>query len=239
MLGSCSAGRNPWSLKANSKWISSVFLWQRKSTASTNQPSKHRNNPHIHRLNNCIYLNSNVIELKIFAKPSIFHPFRTLDYRLQSPYIMEEKGVLKTPWKRYEQRLYFIKNNAKREKMNTFKSCYFWRSSEFFFPMTKSMIHLTLQEKVIFKIAAHIKSIVSLNNLFYKHSCHGKENLLFFSIAHKYSVIFIFGSTSSLFIPVISLQYDFVADLTKDFIAVIQLNQDSTLVAARNQTKLM
>lgn len=38
---------------------------------------------------------------------------------------------------------------------------------------------------------------------------------------------------------VISLQYDFVADLTKDFIAIIQLNQDSTLGAARNQTKLI
>lgn len=101
------------------------------------------------------------------------------------------------------------------------------------------MIYLTLQEKVIFKITAHIKNIVSLNNLFYKHSWHQKENLLFFSIAHKYSVIFVFGSTLSVFILVISLQYDFVADLTKDFIAVIQLNQDSTLDTARNQTKLM
>lgn len=100
------------------------------------------------------------------------------------------------------------------------------------------MIHLTLQEKVILKITAHIKSIVSHSHLFYKHSWHGHENLLFFSMAYKYSVIFIFGSTLSLFILVISLQYDFVADLTKDFIAIIQLNQDSTLDAARNQTKL-
>lgn len=52
-------------------------------------------------------------------------------------------------------------------------------------------------------------------------------------------LIFIFASTLSLFILVISLQYNFIADLTKDFIAVIQLNQDSTLDAACNQTKLM
>lgn len=57
-------------------------------------------NPQMHRLNNCIYLQSNVIELKIFAKPSIFHSFKILDYRLQNPYTMEEKGVLKAPWKR-------------------------------------------------------------------------------------------------------------------------------------------
>lgn len=60
-----------------------------------------------------------------------------------------------------------------------------------------------------------------------------------FSMTRNYSVIFIFGPTSSLFILVISLQYNFVTDLTKDFIAVIQLNQDSTLDVAPKQAKLM
>lgn len=53
----------------------------------------------MHRLNNCTYLQSNVLEWNIFAKPSTFHPFKILDCRLQTPYTEEEKGVLKTPWK--------------------------------------------------------------------------------------------------------------------------------------------
>jgi len=43
--------------------------------------------------------------------------------------------------------------------------------------------------------------------------------LTLFSTTHDYSVIFIFGPTSSLFTVVIGLQYDFVTDLTTNFIA--------------------
>lgn len=124
--------------------------------------------------------------------------------------------------------------------MVMFKSCYIWRSSDLFPlppPPKEYIIYLTLRKKVIFKTTAHKKYIVLLYHLFYQHSWQEKA-CLFFSVWHDYSVIFIFGPTSSLFILVISLQYGFLTDFTKDFIAITQLNQDSTLNVVRKQTKL-